>query len=448
MVSEVRNVVLLSIDALRADHCSCYGYERETTPRIDAFAGKNDRFENAYSASSHTREAIPALLTGRYPDEAVDGGYRLATDSIATHLGRAGFSTAGFHSNPFVSQAYGFDRGFDTFDDDLRFGRNRFIALAQRALDIARRRNYARAGKINERSLAWLDSLRDSGSRERFFLWNHYMDVHGPYEPPAGHREFASEYPGDREVQKLYKRAIDRPDSVTEDERRLLIDCYDAEIRCTDQRIGAFLDALDDRGLLKKTLVVLTADHGDAFGEHGYYEHPRYLHEELLRVPLLVGDPSVSDADGGMYEQPVSTLDIVPTLLEAVGVSHEDRDLPGRSLRTIAADGANGTDRTDGRVGADSDRGWYVFGQAHGEGADERLRRFSVRDRSGWSSLAYDLDAERVVEERPRSGGDHLLSVLREHVAERAGRVEGSAATDAEPSEEIERRLEALGYRE
>ena len=445
MTNRVRNVVFLSIDALRADHCSCYGYERETTPRLDGFAKENDRFENAYSASSHTREAIPALLTGRYPDAAVDAGYRLVADSIATHLGRAGFSTAGFHSNPFVSRAYGFDQGFDSLDDDLRFGRNRFIALAQRALDVARHRNYARATEINERSLDWLDSLEGSGPEERFFLWNHYMDVHGPYEPPTGYREFVSKYPGDREVQKLYKRAIDRPDSVTEAERRLLIDCYDAEIRYTDHHIGAFLDALDDRGLLDETLVILTADHGDAFGEHGYYEHPRYLHEELLRVPLLVGGSGVSTVGGGVYEEPVSTLDVVPTLLDAVGVSHDSPELPGRSLRTMLSGRTGGID--DG-AGTDSDRGRYVFGQAHGEGADERLRRFSVRDRSGWSSLEYDLDAERVIEERPHSGGDPLLGVLREHVAERAGRVEQSAATDTEPTEEIERRLEALGYRE
>jgi arylsulfatase len=383
------------------------------------------------------------LLTGRYPDAAVDAGYCLATDSIATHLGRAGFSTAGFHSNPFVSRAYGFGRGFDTFDDDLRFGRNRFVALAQRALDIARNRNYARAAAINERSLEWLDS-RYFGSGERFFLWNHYMDVHGPYEPPAGYRQFVSDYPGDRAVQKLYKRAIDRPESVTEDERRLLIDCYDAEIRYTDHHIGAFLDALDDRGLLDETLVILTADHGDAFGEHGYYEHPRYLHEELLRVPLLLGGSDTSAVDSGVYDTPVSTLDAVPTLLDGAGVASDDRDpnLPGRSLRAIAAEEID----RNGEKGSVGNR--RIFGQAHGEGADERLRRFSVRDGTAWCSLEYDLDGERVVEERPHSGGEELLEVLREHVAERAGRTERSAATDAEPSEEIERRLEALGYRE
>ena len=152
---------------------------------------------------------MPALLTGQYPDEAVDAGYRLTGEPVAARLRQAGFVTGGFHSNPFVSRAYGFDRGFDTFDDDLRFGRNRIVALAQRAFDIARNRNYARADEINERSLRWLDSVADSGSR--FFLWNHYMDVHGPYEPPSGYREFIAGYPGDRAVQRLYKRAIKIP---------------------------------------------------------------------------------------------------------------------------------------------------------------------------------------------------------------------------------------------
>ena len=438
MVNGVRNAVLLSVDALRADHLSAHGYERETTPRLDSFAEENAWFENAYSASSHTREAVPALLTGQYPDEAVDAGYRLAGEPVAARLRQAGFVTGGFHSNPFVSRAYGFDRGFDTFDDDLRFGRNRIVALAQRAFDIARNRNYARADEINERSLRWLDSVADSGSR--FLLWNHYMDVHGPYEPPSGYREFIAGYPGDRAVQRLYKRAIKNPDSVTDDERSLLMDCYDAEVRYTDQRIGSFLDALRDRGLLDETLVIVTADHGDAFGEHGYYEHPRYLHDELLHVPMLVGGPGVS---GGAHETPVSTLDVVPTLLEGVAVgdrsgssdSGDSHDLPGRSLLATAADAGGSADRR-------------VFGQAHGEGTDEGLRRFSVRDRSGWSSLEYDLDTDRIVDERPRSGGDTLLGALCNHAAERTTQAEQSGGADAEPTEEIERRLEALGYRE
>src|SRR6056297_1726457 len=158
MSVEPDNVILLSGDALRADHLSCYGYHRETSPVLDELAEESISFTNAYSASSHTREAIPALLTGEYPDVAIGPDYRLATDTVASTLSEEGFATGGFHSNPFVSRAYGFDRGFDEFDDDLHLGQHKLIALAQRALDKFRNRHYARAEEINARSLEWIDS--------------------------------------------------------------------------------------------------------------------------------------------------------------------------------------------------------------------------------------------------------------------------------------------------
>ena len=114
-MSDWEHVVVLSADALRADHLSCYNYQRETSPVLDDLAAESLRFTNAYSASSHTRKAVPALPTGEYPDSAVDEDYRLASETVATTLSERGFATGGFHSNPFVSRAYGFDRGFDTF---------------------------------------------------------------------------------------------------------------------------------------------------------------------------------------------------------------------------------------------------------------------------------------------------------------------------------------------
>jgi len=314
------NIVLLTADALRADHLGCYGYRRDTSPVLDAFDQESLRFTNAYSASSHTREAVPALLTGEYPDVAIGSDYRLATDTVASTLSEAGFATAGFHSNPFVSRAYGFDRGFDTFDDDLHLGQHKLIALAQRAIDKLRNRHYARAAEINERSLEWIDSQSDD---EPFFLWNHYMDTHGPYEPPG---EYATLYAdrelSGREAQSLYQRAIDDPDSITDDERELLIDLYDAEIRYNDEQIGMFLDELRERGLLEESLVIVSADHGDAFGEHGYYEHPRYLHDEITHVPLFVRVP---DGPTDTVETPASTLDIVSTIEGSSGRNRSSR---------------------------------------------------------------------------------------------------------------------------
>ncbi|TKX47248.1 DUF229 domain-containing protein [Halorubrum sp. SD690R] len=422
------NVVLLTADALRADHLGCYGYGRDTSPVLDEFADESLQFMNAYSASSHTREAVPALLTGEYPDVAIGSDYRLATETVASKLSQAGYATAGFHSNPFVSRAYGFDQGFDTFDDDLHLGQHKLIALAQRAIDKLRNRHYARADEINERSLAWLDGQSDD---EPVFLWNHYMDTHGPYEPPG---EYATLYAdrelSGREAQSLYQRAIDDPESITDDERELLIDLYDAEIRYNDKHIGAFLDALRDRDLLEDSVVIVSADHGDAFGEHGYYEHPRYLHDETTRVPLFVRLP---DGSSETVETPASTLDIVATIEGMLG------DEPAFSLLQPP----------------DEDR--QVFSQARGEDEHSHLRRYALRTRE--ETCFCERDTETGAIEFTESTDPSLRSALEAHVEERV-RVENGTDADEgtgvgededadgdEVGEEIEQRLDALGYK-
>jgi len=422
MPADWDHVILLSADALRADHLSCYGYHRDTSPILDELATESLRFTNAYSASSHTREAVPALLTGDYPDTAVGDDFRLATETVASTLSAAGYATAGFHSNPFISRAYGFDRGFDTFDDDMQFGSNKLLALAQRALDKLRNRHYARATEINERSLDWLDSRGD----EPLFLWNHYLDTHGPYEPPSGYAtEYRTSTVSDREAQSLYRRAIRDPESISEDERALLIDLYDAEIRYNDAKLGEMLAALRDRGLLERSLLVFTSDHGDAFGEHGYYEHPRYLHEEITRVPLLVRPPG--GVDGETVSTPVSTLDIAATIRAGL-----DREVGEERVSLL---GELPADRT-------------VFVQARGEDEHSHLQRYAARGSDG--SCFCERDRETDTVEFGECSGHELREELDSHVAERlrAETGTGERRSDAEVDEEIERRLSALGYKE
>ncbi|MFD1633370.1 sulfatase [Haloplanus ruber] len=423
MPADWDHVILLSADALRADHLSCYGYHRDTSPILDELATESIRFTNAYSASSHTREAVPALLTGEYPDTAVGDDFRLATETVASTLSSAGYATAGFHSNPFISRAYGFDRGFDTFDDDMHFGSNKLLALAQRALDKLRNRHYARATEINERSLDWLDSRGD----EPLFLWNHYLDTHGPYEPPS---EYATEYRAstvsDREAQSLYRRAIRDPESISEDERALLIDLYDAEIRYNDAKLGEMLTALRDRGLLERSLLVFTSDHGDAFGEHGYYEHPRYLHEEITRVPLLVRPPG--GVDGETVSTPVSTLDIAATIRAGL-----DREVGEGRVSLL---GELPAERT-------------VFVQARGEDEHSHLRRYAARRSDGACFCERDRETETV--EFGECSGRELREELDAHVEARVregGETNDAAGEDDAVDEEIERRLSALGYKE
>lgn len=421
MDAQPKNVILLTADALRADHLSHYGYERQTTPFLDSLAEQNTTFRNAFSPSSHTREAVPSLLTGQSPQDAVDQSYRLASDSVATRLADSGIRTAAFHSNPFISRAYGFDESFDTFDDDLYLGKHRLVALFQRAFDKLRNRHYARADEINERSLEWLDSLGE----ENFFLWNHYMDTHGPYEPPKAYqRKFRDGVVSDREAQRLFKRAIQSPESITEEEQSKLVDLYDAEIRYFDDQVAELFSALEERGLLEDTLVIFTSDHGEAFGEHDYYEHPRFLHEELVHVPLVTIGESEPTKN---IETAVSLVDLVPTILDVLGGDSEG--LPGTSLRGSFVD--------------DPDRD-TVFLQARGEGEDSNLRRFSARTSDAASFLERDVQSGEIDTEH---GDETLLEELREYSA-RQTEAADERGVERDTTADVDRRLEALGYKE
>lgn len=419
------HVFLLTVDALRMDHLSYAGYERETSPLLDEFAAESVCFTDAHSASSHTREAIPALLTGRHPDNAVDEQYVLSSPTVAARLRDIAYETGGFHSNPYVSRAYGFGDGFDTFDDDLYYGQNRFAALLQRVLDVLRDRHYASADTINERSLSWLD-----GRSGPLFLWNHYMDPHGPYDPPGEYRGlFGSSATSGYNAQKLYRRAaVKDPDSITSEERRLMVDRYDEEIRYTDTALGEFFDELRRRGLWEDSIVIVSSDHGDAFGEHGWYGHPRRPESELTHVPLIVRAPGLDAAD---VDVPTSTLDIVPTILDFVGLSHEE--LPGTSLFEVIADPSRFEDRR-------------VYASARGEGDNEDVRRFAGISTEGRCTLVRNRESGAVESVGAADASRSLESALREH--SRGRTTSAAAAESAERSGDVERRLNALGYKE
>jgi len=383
---------------------------------VSEFANNHSRFEHAYSASSHTREGLPAILTGKYPDVAVGGSWELNAESLAEHLGEESFKTGAFHSNPYASRAYGYDRGFDEFDDDLYFGDSRLLSLLQRGIQKLRNKHYARADVINNRALSWIDRVD-----RPFFLWNHYMDVHGPYEPPGEYRtEYADRLVSDGESRDLYRRAVDEPASISPDERETLQALYDAEIRYLDDRLSDLFRALEKRDLLEESLVVFTADHGEAFGEHGYYAHPRQLHDGMVHVPLIVTDDEPCTV--GM---PASTIDIVPTILDAFGV---ESDTFEGSVLTRLARGDEGSDRV-------------VFSQAR-RYENPCLVRFAARSRGSTAFLEVDTtDGSEV-----NASGEELLDELRAHASSRLSEASFDDAS-GETSEAVADRLDALGYR-
>ncbi|RRJ29478.1 sulfatase [Halocatena pleomorpha] len=430
-----KNIVLLSVDALRADHLTCYGYGERTTPNIDTLASNSLHFENAYSTSSHTREAVPSILTGRHPTNAIVEDFSLDSETIATSVADTHISGA-FHSNPYVSRAYGFDTDFDKFYDDMYLGRSRLFALAQRALDrfvFNRGEYHARAEEINRRSLDWIDSLDDENP---FFLWNHYMDVHGPYNPP-----FESSRISKVDAQRLYDRLA--KGAPSKEDVRLAKNLYDGEIRYVDAWIGQFLDQLRKRDLFEQSLIVLTADHGDLFGEHGRYAHPRFVYPELTRVPMIVSTPNVAP---NVINNVVSTLDIFPTMLDFLDKSSET--LPGESLLSFD----------------DSRRNEFAFSSATGENEREGLRQFAIYNITRGYRMTRELGSGDIVSETAirlpdgdvvdaeslsepdREAYESLRRILLKHSDEQLGtrfqKKDGASTGDT-----IEKRLEALGYK-
>lgn len=440
------DILLLTIDALRADHLSCYGHSRDT-PFFESLLDMSIGYNKAFSVSSHTREAIPPLLSGYRPYRFVSNGFTQvpASKTVAGRLRTSSYETAGFHSNPYLSRAYEFDAGFDAFYDDLIAGQNKFVALAQQALNrfiFNRGEYYARAPEINRRALDWLDE-RDGP----VFLWNHYMDTHGPYHSPERH--YADRVLSASEAENLYRRAWKKPGSITNEEGRLLQDSYDDEIRYLDAHLQSFFRELKTRGWMEDALIIVTADHGDGFGEHGYYAHPRYLHDVLLHVPLFVSLPGGSSR---MVDHPVSTIDIVPTILESADIDHSN--LPGKPLFDNGENGGIPLPEADAE---------FVFASVTAEGDVEGMRRFAIRDRQWKVTLertkegsitdrtAYNLETDLSEQEPlPTDTTDKtkdLTTRLKEFSRGRIGRPDEDPTRQMEFGDEIDDRLEALGYK-
>lgn len=287
-MSQPPNIILVTIDSLRADYV--HG-DRADTPAIDSLAADGTAIPNAIAQGPFTTFSMPSLFTGQYPSslpsiDFVDGVEGVLVEGGVTlqeRLSEVGYTTAGFHSNPLLSEMFGFHVGFDHFYDSLNsslsVSSERFQILIDKVRRLLRTTAYVPAADITERALSWLEK----NDAEPFFLWVHYMDVHGPYQPKSGFtyfEKYRSEW--------LWQKAIQRPAEVTTRERLRLREAYVDEVEYTDESIGHLLNGLQNGGYYDDAFIALTADHGDEFAEHGSYSHESKLYDELIRVPLIV----------------------------------------------------------------------------------------------------------------------------------------------------------------
>ncbi len=452
----MQNVLLITVDSLRADHMGCYGYERETSPSLDALADSAHRFTSAFAHAHATRASFPSILTSTYP--TMYGGFeRLAPEQtvVAEPLQQAGFDTAGFHSNPFLSRGFGYERGFDTFYDSQSeptlFSKLRewvkqnldndgvVFGLLSSAFNATERKagieigsSYVKAGDLTDRAIEWLD--RDSASATGNFLWIHYMDVHHPYVPPARYqRLFRSEPVEDRQSIRLRRKMLQNPAEISDEELQTILDLYDAEIRFMDDEVERLLSHVSDRW--GDTAVFFTADHGEEFREHGSFSHGT-LHEEGVHVPLIV------DVDGraGVHDELVGLLDLPPTVLDYASVEVPETYL-GQSFRPLLEGGEWTRDHVVGERGSTDDAG-----NARMYYRDDRWKYIV----DGGPPQLFDVVADpgersNVLDQHPEVGA-RIDEVLADHRATVARTDTDLVAVDV--NRDIEGRLAALGYRE
>jgi arylsulfatase A-like enzyme len=434
------NLVLVSIDTLRADHLTAYGYERPTSPAISRLADDGVLFEQAFSQSPKTATSHMSLLTGVYPPAHRVANWgerrvrRLSEDvpTLATMLARSGYRTAAHTDGGNVSARLGFDQGFERY-------------LEHRG-----------AGTVFEGARKALDRFVEAdgaAGRAPFFLFVHTFEVHDPYVPPA---EYAAEfvdpsYSGSivgsqEELDRLasgrsywashdeYWKRVDRTDPA---DIQHLQDLYDAGILYTDAQFGSFMDHLRRLDLDAETIVVVLSDHGEEFLEHGGFLH-NSLFQEILHVPLILRFPASLDLPAGRRIQTIVRLvDVVPTLLEAMGLPAPEH-LQGQSLMPLIFGGEGPTRPVfsqwlaGGRIVALRDGDWKYI----------RIKR---------QEQLFDLSEDPGESADRRSVRPEILARLQSEVEEIIGDsyAFAEAQTPARPpslDEETRKQLEALGY--
>jgi len=317
------SILMIVVDALRADALGCYGAGARATPALDRLAAGGIRFERAFAPSSWTKPSIASLLTGLYPSQhrclhglledagrgSVDGlNPRLVT--MAERLRAAGYATAVVQTNPHVHARFGFAQGFER-SVDLSYRDDHRVSVAARGL------------------------LREL--RAPFFLYLHYLAPHVPYKPhpdgpfaPLSPRYAAGVGFGHSDLAAWARRRRPPSPQLLAELRQL----YRGEVFYADQQIGGVLAQLRRLDLARRTLVVVTADHGEEFGEHGGLEHGHSLFPEVLRVPLILAGPGLPR--GQSSSRLASLIDLFPTVLDLVGLEPQP-NLPGESLRRFQA---------------------------------------------------------------------------------------------------------------
>ena len=481
------HVVLVVLDTLRADHLSCYGYERETSPNLDALCAQSTVYERAWSASSWTLPSHASLFTGLMPirhgahneNRVLDGRH----PTLAEALGDAGYDPIAVVSNAMLATDRKLDRGFRRYFETWRVLFEKHPKLfpdfesdgptAWKEVDNPIFRAAARQLRpgIDENSFfRFRKSVVDHHPDEPLFLFVNLVGVHSPYDSSGPFIDRFLRHPEmdvrDNRWPDHYAGRIEMGPELVEH----LVDLYDAEILHADHVVGLMIEELKRAGLWEDTLFIVTSDHGESLGEHGHMSHVFSLHEPLTRIPLIVHHPPAF-APGVRVRTPVHLVDLFPTILEAAGVDVSAYDVDGRPLPR--------SDEATGReVVAEYYYPWEQIRFLHTlfpedaprlEAWQRRLRAITRGDmKLVWASdgrhelydLARDPDEQNDLIQDPAHAAtrDELLAALERFVAENGGDTEvptwdpehpdrsPGARPEGDLDPETLRQLEELGY--
>ncbi|HMB71250.1 MAG TPA: sulfatase [bacterium] len=337
------NVLLITVDTMRADRLGCYGYPVPTTPNLDRLAREGVLFADCTVQWPKTWPSMASLVTGAYPrTTGIQQAHRRlpgALTVLSEVFGGAGYRTAAVVANFNVGRALGFDQGFDHFVESWQERWEREKGQVEYINRPGRVKEYTDAATVSQQGLAWLN---ESDPEQPYFLWLHYMDPHGPYVPPAPwSRTLEDVHPSEPVALDLLPGyQVQQPDGYDGPiaDMGFYRTQYDREVLYFDAQLGLLRQELEAAGLLDDTVIILSADHGESFDEHRYYlEHGKFAYQPTAHVPLIV-QGSAARA-GRVVRDAVGLIDVSATLPDLAGVPVPEQ-FEGRSLAPVALDEA------------------------------------------------------------------------------------------------------------
>lgn len=452
------NTILVTVDALRADHLAQYGYERDTMPVLDKLVDQGTLYANAYSNAPYTRISVPAIQTSRRL------GYAELIDvpTLASVLSREGIDTCLIGTQVGMNLVEG-DFGYD---ENVNLGRDGFQERANSERPLSERlllrvnaatgtvsralrqfdrvhgtlqgmyrsiipesefnyKGYVDAARVTDEVIGWVDGTDSDG----FFLWVHYMEGHRPYGVHDDDPAFLDEPVDEDRIRELMKTAGTAPQDVSPEERELMVDLYDSDLRYCSRHLQRLVAFLQTNGLWEDTNLLFASDHGEEFGEHGRYFHRNYPYDELIHVPLITKTP---EASGDRVGEQRELLDIAPTVcalhdiaIDTIGFEGMPLSTPGE--REVIALGSGTADEGERALAARSD-GWkYIH--------SDRVE------------MLFDLEADPKEQHDIASEAPGVIKGFKHSIPARL--FDRDPERLSTPEDEVDRKqLEALGYME